>query len=390
MMMEEKGMSKGTKIVIGVLIALVLLLVVLVGILLLGKEKEKQGGTGNAGPFVVEEGMETDTDGNDADIFDRELEKESAEAGDGITMVIDGFQFYVPADYGCFYAEGVGPVVYLDDVFQMKTAVRDHSYEETMKDPEALMSKTVEAGGKILQDIKETELDGKKYAYFLMELSGDKCFVGYTQAADTDKRFGGQIVIESDSLTDEDLLHIFADITSTAQVTDKPDSTMDDIVEQSVHQGAAAIGEKKEESTLSIADATVTFQVPEGFYSQGAYHAEGSESESFWSDGYGVSVDCCLAADDEFVGSALVYVENERDMGYDSVKDNMQIQTIEIAGNTCYYMVVHYNFEGTDYQRLCAACDVGDGNAYYSVQACAIDWEDELSMETVKDFLVFK
>lgn len=388
--MEEKGMSRGTKIVIGVLIALVLLLVVLVGILLLGKEKEKQGGTGNAGPFVVDENEKADTDENAADIFDREVEKESAGTGDGITMVIDGFKFYVPADYGCFYAEGVGPVVYLDDVFQMKTAVRDNSYEESMKDPEALMTKTVEAGGEILQDIKETELDGKKYAYFLMELSGDKCFVGYTQAADTDKRFGGQIVIESDSLTDEDLLHIFADITSTAQVTDEPDSTMDDIVEQSVHQGASAIGEKKAESTLSIADETVTFQVPEGFYSQGIYNAEGYESESFWSDGYGVSVDCCLAAADEFVGSALTYVENERDMGYDSVKDNMQIQTIEIAGNTFYYMVVHYNFEGTDYQRICAACDVGNGNAYYSVRACALDWEDELSMETVKDFLVFK
>lgn len=390
MIMEEKGVSKGTKIVIGVFIALVLLLVVLVGILLLGTEKEKQGGTGNAGPFIVDEGKNTETNENVADIFEWEVEKESAGIGDGITVVIDGFKFYVPADYGCFYAEGVGPVVYLDGVFQMKIAVQDNSYEETMKDPEALMAKTVEAGGKILQDIKETELDGKKYAYFLMELSGDKCFVGYTQAADTDKRIGGQIVIESDSLTDEDLLRIFADIVSTAQVTDEPDSTLDDIVEQSAHQGTSAIGEKKEESTLSIAGETVTFQVTEGFYSQGIYHAEGLELESFWSDGYGVNVDCCLVAADEFVGSALAYVENERDMSYDSIRDNMQIQTIEIAGNACYYIVVHYNFEGTDYQRLCAACDVGNGNAYYSVQACAIDWEGELTMETVKDFLVFK
>lgn len=389
--MEKTGMSKGAKLVIGVLIALVLLLVVLVGMLLLGKEEEKQGRTGNAGPFVVDGSKKTDTGENTSDIFDRELEKEGTEAGNGITMVIDGFQFYVPADYNCFYAEGVGPVVYLDDVFQMKTAVRDDSYEESMKDPEALMSKTIEAGGEILQDIKETELDGKKYAYFLMELSGDKCFVGYTQAADMDKRFGGQIVIESDSLTDEDLLHIFADITSTAQATDEPDSTLDDIMEQlaKVDQ-SASMGEKKEESTLSIAGETITFLVPEGFYSRGVYDWENSRSESFASEGYAINVDCSLNATDAFVESAMTYIENERDWMLGSIKEQVKIQTMDIEGNTCYYMIGHYDFEGHDHQRIYAACDVGEGNAYYSVQASAIDEEVELSMEKIKDFFVFR
>lgn len=387
--MEETGMSKGAKLVIGVLIALVLLLFVLVGILLLGKEGEKQGGTGNAGPFVVDGSKKTDAGDNTADIFDRELEKKSAEAGSGITMVIDGFKFYVPADYSCLYAEGVGPVVYLDDVFQMKTAVRDNSYEESMKDPEALMSKTIEAGGEILQDIRETELDGKKYAYFLMELLGDKCFVGYTQAADTDKRFGGQIVIQSDSLTDEDLLHIFADITSTAQATDEPDSTLDDIVEQSV-KSTSNIGEKKEESTLSVEGDTITFLVPEGFYSQGVYDWESSKSESFISEGYVIDVDCSLNATDIFVENAMAYIEIQQDGMLDSIKDQVKIQTMDIEGNTCYYIVAHYDFEGHDYQRIYAACDVGEGNVYYSVQASVIDEEVELSMEAIKEFFIFK
>ena len=389
--MNETGISKGTKLLIGILIALILVLVVLVGILLLGKKEEKQGGTGNAGPFVVDGSKKTDAGDNTADIFGRELEKKSSEAGNGITMVIDGFKFYVPADYSCFYAEGVGPVVYLDDVFQMKTVVRDNSYEESMKDPEALMSKAIEAGGEILQDIKETELDGKKYAYFLVNLSGGKCFVGYTQAADTDKRFGGQIVIESDSLTDEDLLHIFADITSTAQATDEPDSTLDDIAEQSAKANqSASMGEKKEESTLSVAADTITFLVPEGFYSQGVNDWESSQSESFASEGYAIYVDCSLNAADAFVESAMNYIENARDWMFDSIKDQVKIQTMDIEGNTCYYVVAHYDFEGQDYQQIYAACDVGEGNAYYSVQASAIDEEVELSMETVKEFFIFK
>lgn len=389
--MEETGMGKGTKLVIGILIALILVLVVLVGILLLGKDEEKQGGTGNAGPFVVDGSKKTDAEDNTADIFGRELEKKSSEAGNGIKMVIDGFKFYVPADYNCFYAEGVGPVVYLDDVFQMKTVVREYSYEESMKDPEALMSKAIEAGGEILQDIKETELDGKKYAYFLVDLSGDKCFVGYTQAADTDKSLGGQIVIESDSLTDEDLLHIFADITSTAQATDEPDSTLDDIMEQSVKANqSASMGEKKEESTLSVAGDTITFLVPEGFYSQGVNDWENSQAESFASEGYAIYVDCSLNVTDAFVESAMNYIENERDWMLDSIKEQVKIQTMDIEGNTCYYIVAHYDFEGSDHQQIYAACDVGEGNAYYSVQASAIDEDVELSMETIKEFFSFK
>lgn len=245
-MREEKRMSKETKIILGSMIILIIILIALVGILLPIKGDKKQGESGNSEPIAMDEDKKSTTEESTSDIFDTEVEKEGTEAANGIKIVIDGFQFHVPADYSCFYAEGVGPVVYLDDVFQMKLGVRDNSYEESMKDPEVLMSKTIEAGGKILQDIKETELDGKKYAYFLMELSGDKCFVGFTQAADTDRRFGGQIVIQSDNLTDEDLLHIFADITSTAKITDEPDSTKDDIVNQSANRNLSDMEEKKE------------------------------------------------------------------------------------------------------------------------------------------------
>ena len=91
-----------------------------------------------------------------------------------------------------------------------------------------------------------------------------------------------------------------------------------------------------------------------------------------------------------FVESAMAYIEIQQDGMLDSIKDQVKIQTMDIEGNTCYYIVAHYDFEGHDYQRIYAACDVGEGNVYYSVQASVIDEEVELSMEVIKEFFIFK
>lgn len=387
----EKENNKGLWAAVGILMILVLLLAVSVAILLFGRSREGREENRNAGPYVNEDKKTTAQkdiiDKDLPDVFDKEVETADVKKDSGVTMVIDGFQFHVPADYDCFYAYDIGPVVYLDGIFQMKTAVRDGSYEDSMKNPSALTEKTVEAGGKILQDIKETELDGKKYAYFLMELAGDKCFVGYTQAADTDKRLGGQIVIESEHLTDEDLLHIFANVAATAQVTDKPDSTYDDIVAQVVGQSVSP-GERKEESKLYADGVCVTFCVPKYFYSQGGDDEEAPDTECFLSEDLAVSADCLLGTADEFVENARAAVEIEYDFLNDSVKDGAEIQTVQINGNTCYYYLVRYHYNDADYQKLYAACDVGE-NAYFAVSASVIDEDIELSLDTVREFFVF-
>lgn len=382
----EKNSNRGIWIIVGILSVLVLLLAVLVAILLFGGKREKQGGTGNAGPFGVNEKTTQSAEEDTTDFFGHEIKKENKVSSNGVTMVIDGFQFNVPADYDCFYSDEIGPVVYLDDIFQMKTVVRGESYAKAMQEPDALMEKTIAAGGEIIQNIKETELNGKKYAYFIMKLFGDTCFVGYTQASDTDKSFGTQIVMESDSLTDEDLLHIFADVTGGAQVTDAPNSTYDDIVAQ-VAAKSSNLGEYKEMSGLRIDGAEVAFSVPKNFYYQSGGDTESPGMELFMSGDMAVTVNCYLALADEFVENAKMYVQCELDFAYESLQEDMEIQTMDIDGRTCYYLIQRYKYKDSYYQKVCAACDVED-NAYYAVKATAIDADIELSMDTIREFFV--
>lgn len=232
----EKRDNKGLFVVISILIVIIVILIILVGVLLfrniIGRREMPEQSVQTTEEKKVTASKAT---GKEDDLFENEMDGDTdltSDSGAGITFVIDGFKMTIPSDYSCTYAEGIGPVVYMDDVFQMKTAILEDSMEEVLKEPSALTEKTLAAGGEVLQDVKETEIDGRQYAYFLADLQGDKCMVAYTQAADTDKRIGGQIVIESDSLTDEDLLQMFASITTTAKETDEPNSTMEDIMAQ--------------------------------------------------------------------------------------------------------------------------------------------------------------
>lgn len=380
-----KKSNKELFIVVGILAILVLLLLVLIAALLFGEKGKKQGENGNAGPFVVNGSTEDTSSESTSDVFEKEIEQEKEEEGNGMAIVIDGFQFQVPSDYGCLYEDGIGPVVYLDDVFQMKLVVRDTSYEESMKNPDSLTEKTIAAGGEILQEVRETELEGKKYAYFHIKLDGEQNFVVYTKALDTNKRFCGQIVIQKEDLSDEDLLHIFAGVISSAQETDAPDSTMNDIMGKTVEKNSKP-GKEKEESTMMLNEGTATFLVPEAFYSEGQY-----VKEEFVSEDFAIYVNCYLRTAEEgtIFENAKACIEADREFLIGSVKDETDIQTINSNGTLFYYIAVHYEYDGSDYQYVYAACDIGE-NAIYKVEAKAIDKDVELSIDTIRDFLVLK
>lgn len=374
--MQRKN-SIGLFITVGVLAILVLLLLVLVAVLLFGEKGEKQGGTGNAGPFVVDESTEEDT----TNVAEKEKHV--------FTIVIDGFKFQIPSDYGCMYADEIGPVVYLDDVFQMKIEVQDIMYEEIMKNPDSVTEKTIESGGKIKQELKEIEFEGKKYAYFRMELQSNKCFVVYTEESETDKRFAGNIVIQKEDLSDEDLLHIFSGVISSAQKTEEPNSTKNDILAQIAEQITVENrkpGEEKEESIMRLEEEEAAFLVPEDFYSNGQY-----VKEDFVSGDLAVYVYCSLqqAVKESGFESAQACIETEREYLLESVRDETEIQTIDINGKSFYYIAVHYKYAGSDVQRIYAACDIGE-NAIYKVEANALDEDVELSIDTIRDFMVLK
>lgn len=377
--MENKS-NKGMYVVVGILIALIFLLMILVLVMLLGEKGHKQGETGNAGPYVVNDGTKDTSAEDSSDIFGTEKSQK-----EGIAIVIDGFQFQVPSDYNCMYGDGIGPVIYLEDVFQMKLGVQDTSYEEIIKNPDLFTEKTVNAGGKILQEVKEAELGGNKYTYFRMKLESEENFVVCTQALDTEQRICGQIVIQKEGLSDEDLLNIFASVISSAQKTDEPDSTKEDIVEETSTADVKP-GMEKKESTMMLEEGETTFLVPEDFYSQGQ-----KVQEYFLSGDYAIRVYCSLLPVEAgtIYESAQKCIEVERNGLFESVREETELQTMDMDGTTVYYIEMHYEYDSSDIQRIYAACDIGKG-AIYKIEASAIDEDVELSIDTIRDFLVLK
>lgn len=374
----EKKSEKRLFIVTGILAVLFIILLTLSAVLLFGEEGEKKGGNGNAGPFVIK-----DTEKEDSENV---LGEERTEDDNGITMVIDGFKMTVPSDYNCFYNEKVGPVVYIEDVFQMKTVIKEESYEEMMKNPDSITESTIAAGGEILQEVQEKEINGRKYAYFRMKLQDVECMIVHTKAADTDKRIAAQFALEADDLTDEDVLNVFVNIVSTATVTDEANSTLDDIVMQRPN---SITKETKEKSTLSFKGETITFRVPEKFYYEGSDACSMYATEQFCSEDY-VMIYCCLwSSKTGDYENAEVFMENALDNLLDNVKKETEIQKQEIEGRIYYYIDTHYEFNGSDYQKVYAACDVGESGIYV-VNAEAVDLKKDITIDTIREFFILE
>lgn len=172
---------------------------------------------------------------------------------------------------------------------------------------------------------------------------------------------------------------------SEEPVKDAPDSTMSDIITQTTEEDIKP-GEGKEESTMSLEGGKTTFLVPENFYSEGQ-----KVTEDFVSGDYKIYVSCSLqkAGEETDLRNARACIETEWDFLFDSVKDKTKIKTIDMNGTTFYYIEIHYEYDGTDTQRVYAACDIGE-NAIYKVEAGAMNEDVELSIDTIRDFLVLK
>lgn len=154
---------------------------------------------------------------------------------------------------------------------------------------------------------------------------------------------------------------------------------------------APSYGQVKEESTLSFGGKTVTYNVPKGFYSQGDYEAESYISETFNTADYEISLDCILflvGGEDTYKG-AEDYIRFTFEGLMDDEKEGAEIQEKTIDDKTCYYIVCGYKYDGSEFQRVYAACDI-DKSSFFVVEAYAIDASMELSMDTVQEFFVFQ
>lgn len=347
-----------------------------------GEENGTETGTSEIEETIeeTEELISTETEEESVDYFANEVDKDDAEGntGNAIKVVVDGFKMMVPIEYNCLYTEEVGVVVYMDDVFHMKLAVSDKGYDVIKADPEMITEKAVAAGGEILQDVKFEEIDGKEYVYYLLHLEGSDCFVAYTQAVDQDKCVACQMVIEK-----EDLLNIFASVASTAVVTDEANSTQEDIHEEIRN---ANFGERKTESSLTFEGETVTFGVPAEFYGQGTDSWGYYATEMFSTTDY-VSVDCFLYSTNtgEYDG-AESYIANQMDF---ASEEDGAVEKMDVNGTTFYYFTEDYEYDGSRFQKIYAACNIGE-TGIYVVELSAIDVDREINVELIEEFLYVK
>lgn len=367
--MKKKKCKSGFVAVISVLGVLVFILFILLGILAWNSFRK----LGKLDGIGATSEMHTNS---------RKLEDGNLHAFDtNMTYVVGGYEFTVPAQCDMFYNDTVGTVVYMDDVFQMKTEVVDTSYEEVMQQKETLTQASVDAGGTIIQDIQEMELDGRKYAYYRVSLSDEVCLVVYTQAPDADKRIAAQIAVKNESASDKELLQVFSAIAGSACKTEKPDSDYDDVMEQiSEKARRESYGMLKEESTMEFHGMELTHKVPNGFYMDSSYEDTEYMIERYRTAEPWVDATCYLYDSESFDG-AYDYIAASKYL------EDSQIETMDIEGTTIYYVVEKYKNEDSKVQSIYAGCDLGD-NQFYVVKAYVSDEEIDLQMDTIQDFLV--
>lgn len=377
--MEKK--KTGFIVAISVLSVIVCVLVGVVVYLTVSREK---GSVNNKQEKETKEN-------NISEIFKKEVtDNEEDEITGAYRVVLDGYAFTVPSPYSCMIVDSIGTIIYMDDIFQMKLVVRDGSYEKEMKNPDSLTELAVEAGGRVIQDVKETTLNGQKYAYFLIELDGSKQFVVMTQALNKEQRFAGQIAVLSDDATDKDLLNAFAEIISSAVETDEPNTTEEDLSEQ---KQKMLIGEKKKESTLSYRENTVTYKVPGEFYSEQQYESEGYYAvEEFVTEDRSIQVQTLLMQNSKAGEDAILDWENARqyidaESDKDDSYDVSDVKTVKQNGHEFYYVIIKYKYNDEYYQKIYVACDIGT-TGIYVIKAAATDLKEEFTLDFIQEFLM--
>lgn len=381
--MMEKKRNTGLFVVIGILIILVLILLVLFGVLIwkgMG-QRGAQSGNSHASNSQISETQSSD-DGAVADAKDaRTQDSETNTTTEDLHFVQDGYEFTVPGMYDLTHTEETGVVVYDEDRFQMKIRVTEGSYEEVMSNPEEFTKAIVDAEGTIEQDMKETGMDGKKYAYYRANLQDQAMLVIYTAAPEEGKRIAGQIALLEENVVDEGMLQMFSFIASSAVATDQADSTKDDIVVEMAEKKPSSIAKEwVGESAMEFGGIKATHKIPENFYLEDRYEGSEYAAERYMMEEPYISVTCSLY-DIPWYANVESYIDQNKHL------DNTKMKTMDIDGHKVYYVVESFMSDEDEYQQIYAGCDLGE-HQFYVVEAYMIGEDMELTMDTIREFLI--
>lgn len=293
-------------------------------------------------------------------------------------VIYKGYEFLIPLDYGCMIKEDMGPIIYMSGVFQLRLRVEDRNYDTYTQDPARAMQKVKDAGGEITKEVSETQINGRNIAWFRTNLSGDDMVVMWS-AADEDRMFAGQMALFSPDMTEADFLAIFAQIVETAEASDMPNSTEEDLL---AWEPEFNVGERRTQGTIETDTLRLTFQVPEEYYAQ-SDEIYVSAKQDYYADTYMtndfVSVSCRITKDDYESASE----EFLNDWNY----QDAEVSTLESAGYTYYYAKAEADSDGKQFQYVLAICELPESGWFYTVEATAIDCERDIDISDIEGFL---
>lgn len=334
----------------------------------------------------------TKTEGADINKSDEE-DKDSVQK-DGQKIVVGGFQITLP--------EGITPLVNSEGMilsdenmnYQMLVTVRDYSFELKKEEPEFFAENVNKAGYKITRDVDIVEVAKREFAYFNYLNNGDNMLLAYSKADNT--RTFATLIQRYGDLSDEALLIQVADILASAEKTDLPDTTMEDIekqTEQSSESNILDYAKKVEAVEFEAGKTKFKVSVPKDFYMV-------SEDETGKQTGI-------FKSSDEEVNAYLHVIEN---LSYESPQDWLKeevevseeaqkvsksdIMQEKIGDTVVYYQIVSYEQKSgyqdkiNTYLELYAICEVTEG-VWLEVQADTRE-ESGLNFDMVKDFFVLE
>ncbi len=306
------------------------------------------------------------------------------------TIVSLGTKLSIPKGYEVWIDDTTGDI-YISDQnlnWELVMIVREGVYEDSMVNPEDLMSNIDPDEASIIDTIKEIDVEGKKYAYFTFAYndSEEHNTVIYTGATDK-TRIAMNMRIIGD-ISDEEAIEDVNKILSRIETTDEADTLQADLDKAD----REPIGVAKDSSVLKCNSYEVKFQVPQGFYSVNNYEDETMSTESFLSEDEAVEVNVNLDISGIWENENE-YLDNElksfdRDDDYYKTLDLSDIKTMECNGFKVYYILEKYTIESEGveevHQKIYAIISVEGGN-YLTVSASTLS-DIDLTIDVIKDF----
>ena len=315
--------------------------------------------------------------------------------GAGFSVVQQGIAIDIPVDYFCYPYEDWGLLIYNEKDCSLLLRLTMEPFEELKLNKDDLPDQAEKKGYVCLAGIKEIQIRGKEYLYFIIEYNGVSQYVIYTAAG---TEHSAHVVLDAGERSEQEALEVAASILESARDTDQKDTDIYDFYfyqtkpqERSYVSRALILNEQGKE--------LASYGIPEGFYMDteaGVYEEKvGYEQNYIWLDTEknvleGTNIYVTVSVKPQETASVKEMIDRKRKFWDLSIT---AVRQAELNGYTVYYMgnsqakteqeetVVLYEFY--------AVIELEDGNLY-QLEAWAYGHSSAMELETYEDFFIIE